>query len=137
MALSAEQQRRLEEFLSPPRIAVVATIGRTGMPQLTPNWYRYSKGVLTISTTRERVKYRNLSRDPRLAVCICSEPLAREYAVVTGKATFVERQAIWPETRAIVQRYVEAERLEAVLEQMRTQNRVIIRMTPDRVRFRS
>ena len=40
--LTPDVESRLEEFLRPSLIAVVATIGRKGLPQLTPNWYRYS-----------------------------------------------------------------------------------------------
>ena len=72
--LTRQENRELEEFLRPSRIAVVATVGPTGMPQLTPNWYVFLDGRIAISTTKERIKYRNLSRDSRLAVCIYSEP---------------------------------------------------------------
>ena len=44
--ISAEEQSKLAEFLAPPRIAVVATIGRDDMPQLTPNWYVARMDVL-------------------------------------------------------------------------------------------
>ena len=134
--LTPEVESRLEEFLRPSRIAVVATIGSSGMPQLTPNWYRYSRSLLTISTTEERSKHRNLKRDPRLSVCIYSQPLAENYAVVTGRADVFAGNDIWPDTRAIVERYVEPERVETVLDRMRKQNRVIISLTPEHVIFR-
>ena len=63
----------------------MGTVGRSGMPQLTPNWYRFANGKLTISTTKERFKYRNLARDARIAVCIYSEPLASDYATLWGQ----------------------------------------------------
>ena len=58
------QIERLREFISPPRIAMVATIGKDGLPQLTPNWYAYTDGEIIISITKQRVKYRNVIRDP-------------------------------------------------------------------------
>ena len=134
--LSPDQESRLAEFLAPTRIAVVATLGKNGMPQLTPNWYWYSDRYIHISTTKERVKYRNLRRDSRLAVCICSEPLAADYAVVSGRADVLEGEDIWPVTRAIIERYTPPGEVDARFEQMRTQNRVIIRLRPDRVIFR-
>lgn len=76
--LSTEEQSELAEFLGPTRMAVVATVGGDGRPQRIPNWYWYSDGQLLISTTKERIKYRNLSRDDRLAECIYSESLAAE-----------------------------------------------------------
>ena len=45
--------------------------------------------------------------------------------------------SIWSDTRTIVERYVPAPDVEARLQQLRTQNRVIIDFTPERVLFRA
>ncbi len=134
--LSTEQSSRLQDFLMPPRIAVVATVGSTGMPQLTPNWYVFADDRLAISTTKERFKYRNLSRDSRLSVCICSDPRAQDYVVLTGRAEVSDDESIWPVTRAIVERYVAPDQVAARMTELRAQNRVIISLTPERVVFR-
>jgi PPOX class probable F420-dependent enzyme len=107
------EARRLAEFLTPSHIVVVATIGRNGMPHLTPNWYVYTHGTLMISTTKERVKYRNLSRDNRMSVCIYSEPQAQNYVTLWGHVTVRDDDSIWPDTRAIVERYVLPQGVEA------------------------
>ena len=135
--MTAEEMARLEEFLKPSRIAVVATVGKTGMPQLTPNWYVFQDGRLALSTTKERVKYRNLSRDSRLAICIYSEPRAEEYATVVGRAEVIDDESIWPVTRAIVERYVAPDGVEPRMRQLRAQNRVIISLAPERIVFRA
>ena len=134
--LPTEVGVRLERFLRPSRIAVVATVGKTGAPQRTPNWYRYANGTLTISTTKERLKYVNLSRDSRLVVCIYSGTLARQYVTLRGRAQIIEGESIWPETRAIVERYETPGRVETRMRRLRTQNRVIIALKPERVAFR-
>jgi len=72
--VTPEDARHLEAFLAPSHIVVVATIGPSGMPQLTPNWYAYANGKLMMSTTKERVEYRNLTRDNRMSVCIYASP---------------------------------------------------------------
>ena len=134
--INVEEQNRLAEFLAPPRIAVVATIGRDGAPQLTPNWYVYSGGRLLVSTTKQRVKYRNLARDGRIALCICSEPMAEEYVTVRGRAEIRDDDSIWPDTRAIVERYVEPDGVEARMAALRREDRVILSVAPDAVVFR-
>ncbi len=134
--LSAEQSSRLQHFLMPPRIAVVATVGSTGMPQLTPNWYVFADGRLAMSTTKETFKYRNLSGDSRLSVCIYSEPTAEDYVVLTGRAEVSDDESIWPVTQAIVERYVARDQVAARMTELRAQNRVIISLTPERVVFR-
>ncbi len=135
--MTPDEVLRLEELLSPPRIAVVATVGRRGMPQLTPNWYRFANGTLTISTTKERIKYRNLSLDGRIAVCIYSGPLAEDYVTLWGKAEISDDGSIWPETQAIFERYVSIDQMNARMRELRTQNRVIISLVPDRVILRT
>jgi PPOX class probable F420-dependent enzyme len=135
--IGPEERSRLGEFLAPPRIAVVATIGRGGMPQLTPNWYVYSDGRLLVSTTKQRVKHRNLVRDGRVAVCVCSEPMAEEYVTVRGRADIRDDDSIWEDTRAIVERYVEPDGVEARMNMLRGEDRVIVSVEPDGVVFRT
>ena len=115
---------RLDEFLRPTMIALVATVGAGGMPQLTPNWYTFIGGKLAVSTTKERFKYRNLVRDPRLSVCVLSEPLAASYVTITGTAEIMDDDSIWPITQSIVERYVRPDGVEARMRNLRRQNRV-------------
>ena len=135
--MTPEDARRLEAFLTPSHIVVVATIGPSGTPQLTPNWYAYANGKLMMSTTKERVKYRNLTRDNRMSVCIYSQPQAQNYVTLWGHVAIRDDASIWPDTRAIVERYVPTPDVEARLQQLRTQNRVMIDFTPERVLFRA
>ena len=116
---------------------MVATVAGNGMPQLTPNWYRFADGRLTMSTMKARAKFRNLSRDARLSVCIYSEPRATEYAIITGRVEITDDESIWPPTRAIIERYVPPDGVDDRLREMRTQNRVLVRMEPERVLFRT
>src|SRR5437870_11868993 len=131
--MTPEDARRLEAFLRPSHIVVVATIGRNGMPHLTPNWYAYANETLMISTTKERVKYRNLMRDNRMTVCIYPQPRAQDYVTLWGRVTIRDDASIWPDTRAIVEREVLPQGVEARLQQLRTQNRVFLAFIAARV----
>jgi PPOX class probable F420-dependent enzyme len=134
--LNADDQARLAKFLEPTRIAVVATIYRSGVPHLTPNWFVYEGGRIAISTTKERVKYRNLSRDPRMSVCIFSELTAADYVTVSGPVTISDDESIWPVTGRIVERYVPTAHVEERMALLRTQSRVILSLAPESVVFR-
>ena len=130
------QLERLRKFIAPPRIAMVATIGKDGMPQLTPNWYAFNGEEIIISITKQRVKYRNVMRDPRAAVSICSEPLAEEYVTVSGPARIIDGDEIWGPTREIIERYTQAEEADEFMDMLRKQDRVLLAVTPERVFFR-
>jgi nitroimidazol reductase NimA-like FMN-containing flavoprotein (pyridoxamine 5'-phosphate oxidase superfamily) len=79
--------QEITAYLDAPYIAVVATISHTGAPQLTPNGYRYDGTVLTLITRTDRLKYLNLQRDRRIAVCIYDPPVASNDIVISRAAT--------------------------------------------------
>ena len=136
-SMTDDQRTRLAEFLEPSRIVMVATIGRDGMPQMTPNWFYYDGHRLAMSTTRDRVKYRNLSRDPRMSVCIAVEPMASDYVSISGPVSISEDDSIWPVTRSIIGRYMPSDNVDGMIERMKTEGRVILWLTPENVVFRN
>lgn len=134
--LRSQDEVRLQNFLEPARIAIIATISKTGVPQLTPNWYRFTKGRFIFSTTKERAKYRNLARDKRLTACVYAEPMAKDYVVLSGEVEIRDDTSIWLETEAIVKRYVDPGAVDEVMERLRSESRVIVSLVPERVVFR-
>ena len=90
-----------------------------------------------ISTTKERVKHRNLVRDARMAVCIYTEPNASNYVTLSGPVEVRDEDTIWPDTRDIVERHVPDDAVEARMAQLRTENRVILNLVPARAVYRT
>jgi hypothetical protein len=72
-----------------------------------------------------------------MTVCIYTERDAQDYATMWGHVTIRDDDSIWPDTRAIVERYVPSDGVEARMAQLRTQNRVVIDFEPERVMFRT
>jgi predicted pyridoxine 5'-phosphate oxidase superfamily flavin-nucleotide-binding protein len=50
--------------------AFLATLMKDGSPQVTPTWVDIDKNnnTILVNTAKGRIKYRNISRDPRVAV---------------------------------------------------------------------
>jgi PPOX class probable F420-dependent enzyme len=128
-------QHELTTYLAASHIAVVATISRNGAPHLTPNWYRYDGQVLTLITRKDRLKYRNLQRDPRISVCIYDPPVASNYVVISGMAVCND-QDIWDEARRIIARYRAPDEVDDYLTRWQTEPRVLITVTPERISTR-
>jgi len=79
VSISPSQQ----EALTPGGLAVLTTIHADGRPQLSTVSYTFSPatGLVRISITSDRIKYRNLLRDPRAALHV---QRGHAYVVVEG-----------------------------------------------------
>jgi PPOX class probable F420-dependent enzyme len=86
------------EFLKTHRSAVMATIHRDGRPQLSNVGTVYRQDRMWVSITEDRVKYRNLVRDPRASLLILGDNFW-QYLVVEGKATLIHMPEALPMLR--------------------------------------
>jgi PPOX class probable F420-dependent enzyme len=60
----------MEDFLSPPRVAVLATIGRAGFPHLSGMWFVRDGNVYKMWTYGKSQKAVNARRDPRASLLV-------------------------------------------------------------------
>ena len=80
---------QVEAFLAEPRHAIAAVLRSNGEAQLSPIWFIYEAGLLYFSVLKESAKYRQLSRDPRITLCVdAGHPDARA-VVISGAAEFM------------------------------------------------
>jgi PPOX class probable F420-dependent enzyme len=88
-----ERNKAMEELMIPeayldllisPVLAHVATIGSRGEPQSTPVWIGWDGQYIRFSQTRRQQKYRNLRRDPRIALSLVDPSNPYRYLEVRG-----------------------------------------------------
>jgi PPOX class probable F420-dependent enzyme len=128
--------RDVNEFLAGIKMAVMATINHDGSPHLSPNWYYYDEERLFFVTTKERKKFFNLKRDQRMSVCVYEPPLASAYVVVQGTATIddlVPTSDLWGTARLVIERYVDADDVDAYVERWKTEPRILVAITPEKI----
>ena len=119
------------DILKAKGTAFMATIGPKRSPQITPTWYLWDSGneQLLISTLAERQKYRNLKRDPRLAVCIVDPENSYRYIEVRGTAR-TEPDDDHRLANSLAGKYMD---LEELPPEMVGNGRVVIRVDPEHV----
>lgn len=80
---------QVRAFLEEPRFAVMATINRSGTPQLTVMWYALhpTEDVVVLNATRGLLKERNLRRDPRMSLCVED---GMRYVSLEGRAELID-----------------------------------------------
>jgi PPOX class probable F420-dependent enzyme len=71
--------------------AFIATLMKDGSPQVTPTWIDIDKNSNTIlvNTAKGRIKHRNISRDPRVAVSAID--FSNPYDMVTVRGRVVQQ----------------------------------------------
>ena len=73
-----------EDLLSSTALAHVATVGPRGEPQNNPVWFDWDGEHVKFSQTKTRQKYRNVSREPRLALSIVDPADPFRYLEIRG-----------------------------------------------------
>src|SRR5258708_5749731 len=77
-------------LLTSAGFAHVATIGPKHEPQSNPVWFNWDGQFVQISQTKDRQKYRNLQRDPHVALSIIDQKNPYHYLEIRGKVVRVE-----------------------------------------------
>lgn len=89
----------MSQIISPPiaklleekNFAFVATLMKDGSPQITPVWIDFEKDTNTIliNTAEGRIKHKNVSRDPRIAISVVNH--SDPYEMVTIRGNVIEQ----------------------------------------------
>ncbi|GAA2362536.1 PPOX class F420-dependent oxidoreductase [Streptomyces cuspidosporus] len=135
-ALTDEELSRL---LEEQQFAVLATVKRSGHPHLSTVLYRWDpkERVVRISTTADRLKVRQLRRDPHTALHV-GGPNVWSFAVAEGEAeisevTTVPGDAVGRELLSLTPGFDDPKDEAAFLEQMVADRRVVIRIRVSRL----
>lgn len=132
-------EEELSRLLSEQRFGVLAGVRRTGHPHLSTVLYHWSpeERVLRISTTADRLKVRQLRRDPHAALHV-NGPNVWSFAVAEGEAEVSEAttapgDAIGRELLALTPGFADPADEAAFLGQLVAERRVVIRIRVSRL----
>jgi len=73
------------KLLEDKNLAFVATLMKDSSPQITPTWIDLVDGIIIVNTAEGRVKQRNVSRDPRVAISIVDNKNPYNMVSIRGK----------------------------------------------------
>jgi PPOX class probable F420-dependent enzyme len=126
---------RVEAFLGRPNVAILAALRKDGSPSLSAVWYEYGDdGVIRVSITRERAKYRYVRRDPRIALCIASPTPPYIEVVLEGNASITAAGGPELIERLCLRYYGEVEGRKYAHYTNAHDERLVLHFRPTRVR---
>lgn len=125
--------------MAEPHVGVVATLRSDGRPYTVPVWHLWDGTHVWLTGTESRVWCRQLMADPRLSLCVeALQPVAGHIDIDgTGEVLLAENFDIWPINQQLAEKYVgqgkpsNADAVEKFVANMRTEPRLLIRVTPE------
>jgi PPOX class probable F420-dependent enzyme len=94
-----------EDLLTSTAVAVVATVDPSGRPQNNPVWFHWDGTRLRFGTMLDRQKFRNLQRDPSVAVCIVDPRDSARYLEIRGRVARIEDDTAGGFGRIVLRKY--------------------------------
>jgi PPOX class probable F420-dependent enzyme len=90
--MSEQSNRKLSEprirgLFESKNFAFLSSLMKDGSPHVTPTWVDIENGNILVNTAVGRIKHRNISRDPRVALSIIDQNNQYEMVTVRGKVT--------------------------------------------------
>src|SRR3989454_10850752 len=80
----------VDEFLSHPNPAVVATLRPDGSPHTVPTWYDWENGRVLLNMDESRLRLQFLRRDPRAALTVLDEHSWYSHISLIGRVASIE-----------------------------------------------
>ena len=87
MAKDLKLSRDIAQLFRDKNLVYVATLMPDGSPQITPTWVDVDEesNTVLVNTAKGRVKQKNLSRDPRIAVAVVDKNNPYNVATIRGR----------------------------------------------------
>jgi PPOX class probable F420-dependent enzyme len=81
----------ISKLFEEKNFAFLATLMKDGSPQVTPTWVDIDKsdGTVLVNTAKGRIKHRNVSTDPRVAVSVID--FSNPYRMVAVRGKVIEQ----------------------------------------------
>src|SRR5260370_40450846 len=89
-AMADVNNPNVQKILHSKQFAHVATIRPDGSPQSSPMWFVWDGAYIQFTPATNRQKYRNIRRDPRIAVSITAVDDPYTYAEFRGVVERIE-----------------------------------------------
>ena len=119
-------------LLKGKNIAYLATLMNDGSPQVTPTWIDLDEdsGIISIPTVEGRIKQKNVSADPRVAICISDENNPYNMVLIRGRVIEKTKEGAVEHTDRLAKKYLGVDKypLPTPIEK-----RMILKIKPERV----
>ncbi|GIU71484.1 MAG: PPOX class F420-dependent enzyme [Candidatus Nitrosocaldaceae archaeon] len=118
------------KLLTDKNFAHLATLMKDGSPQVTATWIDYADGYVLINTVEGRVKHRNVSRDPRVALSIADSNNPYHMVAMRGRVIEQVYEGADEHIDKLAKRYLGLDKYPL---RVTNEKRVILKIKPEQI----
>jgi PPOX class probable F420-dependent enzyme len=118
------------KLLSDKNFAFISTLMSDGSPQVTPTWIDFEDNIILYNTAEGRIKHKNISRDPRVAVSIIDHNNPYNMVSIRGIAIEQTNEGADEHIDKLAKKYLGVDKYP-----MRSPNekRIIVKIKPEKI----
>jgi len=130
MSNSQIMNNEVTALLDGKNFAFVASLMKDGSPQITPTWIDIENNIILVNTAEGRIKHKNVSRDPRVAVSVVDEK--NPYNMITIRGRVVEQTTTGADEHIdkLAKKYLGADKYPF---RSSTEKRIILKIKPENI----
>ena len=117
------------EIIEGKNFAYVATVMADGSPHISPVWIERDGDMLLINTVPGRVKQKNVSRDPRVAISMIQEKTPYRHLFIRGRVIEQTKEGALDHINRLARKYLGKD------YPWDDRNRIILRIKPESVKM--
>jgi PPOX class probable F420-dependent enzyme len=120
------------ELIKGKNFAHFSTLMNDGSPQVTPTWIDLDEvgDSILISTVEGRIKHKNVSRDPRVAISISDENNPYNMVLIRGRVIEQTKEGAVEHTDRLAKKYLGVDKYPFPTP---IEKRIILKVKPERV----
>ncbi len=118
------------EMIDGPNFGHIATLMRDGSPQVSPVWVDREDNFILVNTAAGRVKHRNLTHDPRVAIDIDEQKNPYRHVLIRGRVVAQTKDGADEHIDRLAKKYLGLDRYPY---RQPGEQRVILKIAPEHV----
>jgi PPOX class probable F420-dependent enzyme len=122
--------KQVKRLFDCKNLAYLATLMDDGSPQVTPIWVDVQDNVILVNTAEGRIKQKNVSRDPRVAISTVDNANPYEMVTVRGRVVEQTRTGADEHIDRMAKKYLGMDKYPF---KMPGEQRVLLRIQPEKV----
>ena len=119
-------------LLQDKNFAFLSTLMSDGSPQVTPTWVDIQDNTILINTTEARLKHKNISRDPRVAVSVTDRNNPYNMVTIRGKVIEHTNQGADEHIDKLAKKYLGVDKYP-MKSPSQGEKRIIIKIKPEKI----